>query len=172
MPMKNKKMYLSLLCVAVLALQVAAVSTNDWTVMSQGGSKMNYGLWKTCMKTGGITSITANVCIDLPPKASLDKNFKKNSLYAARVLAVLGPVLVAVALLNMYMKPLATKWNCALLLAGALASLVAMAVWAAEMMNPDKGGGGNPKGSPGYSFYLNLAGGVLGLVAAWVCYKQ
>jgi hypothetical protein len=50
-----------------------------------------------------------------------------------------------------------------LLAAGGVCSLIAMGIYA---------GGELQGGSPGYSFYLNLSGGVFALIAAYVCYQM
>lgn len=176
MSTKNKNMYLSMLGLVAVALQVTAVSTDYWSAVSNvpnpvglAGSKMNmhWGLWKSCNVQVVNGQAGASACIHMPPNTP---TYKKNSLSAARVFAILGPLLVAFALSGSYLYPMKQKTMCSLLVMGAVSSLIATAIWGSDLQNPTMSG--NLSGSPGYSFYLNLSGAVFALVAAYVCYQM
>ena len=178
--MKNKQLFMTILMVVIIALQVVAISTNDWSIASYNSAsavamklKANWGLWKEC-SGGVIGKVSGGSCSHLPPQGS--SPFPKNSLEAARAFAVLGPCLVAIAMLGSYVYPMKQKNICMLLLAGAISSIIAMVIWSAELLKL-KSGLPSPApstiaGSPGYSFYLNLSAGVLGLIGAYVCYNM
>jgi len=153
--LKSKKTYLNLLVIVALILQVVAIATNDWSVYS-GASKMNWGLWKSC---AGNTH-----CLHLPPEGN--KMFPKNSLEAARAFAILGSLSMAISLYYMNMYPTKKLMLSHLLLAGGICSVVAAIIWSAELLKWPGSTGKDVKASPGYSFYLNLSGGVLAVVAA------
>lgn len=161
--LSNKKYLLTLLALVTIVLQVVAISTEYWATYKSPGMVVtrveeHWGLWKQCITVSG-----NEVCRHTPP--SDDKKFKKNSLEATRAFAIMGPLFVSMSVLSMYMRPSAKKWHCALMLLGAVCSLVAMTIFAAELLKLDES-----KGTPGYSFYLNLAGGVMALVAVLVCW--
>jgi len=160
----NKKVLLLLLALSTITLQVVAISTPYWATqsMSQLSEKSHWGLWKDCITLGG-----AKQCTHLPPSGN-DK-FKKNSLEATRAFAIMGPVLVFLGMVLPIAK--AHIWKCMLLLLGSLSSLIAMTIFATELLKPFEDQPSGMKGTPGYSFYLNMVGGVMGLVTVLVCWK-
>jgi hypothetical protein len=171
----------------ILALQVTAISSPQWSrhqdadkMKSLNLSKfeMDLGLWKSCATAAGDLSkvfsqdvvkgkAEVDVCLHLPPDDNkiFDK-FPKNSLEAVRAFALMGPLFVFLGLMcMMYMK----NWKrCPMvfLLLGGLFSLVANIIWVAEFRKLNVGSVSDVKFNPGYSFYLNMAGGVLGLLGA------
>lgn len=172
--MSNKQEMLYGLCMVALALQLTAVCTDHWSVKNikmsdaDAGADINMGLWKGCgegwAKYQGISG-DSDVCLHLPIEGM--KTFPKNALQAARVFAIMGIVLVFVALVcMMYMKNY-KKCQLMCLLAGGLSSLIAMAIWSSEMLKIKIGDNSKSvKFNPGYSFYLNLVGGLAAMGAA------
>jgi hypothetical protein len=178
--MKNKKMYLLILGVLALGLVVAAISTDEWMAGSMSPPstvaglkvKYNFGLWKGCnyaMLNGKKQKPPAgqSSCGHLPPSG--DKKFPKNSLDACRAFAILSAVLIAFGLVALYTGHRYASW---LLVGGGVSSLVAMAIWAGELLKINTGQGITYKGSPGYSFYLNLGGGVFALIAGLMFFRK
>jgi hypothetical protein len=173
--MSNKQEMLYGLCMVAMALQLTAICTEHWSVKSASGlpsgdsADLAMGLWKLCGEASGkVMNISGDVdaCAHLP----LDgvKTFPKNSLYAARAFALVGVIMVFSALMcMMYMKGY-KRCQLVSLLAGGAASIIASIVWAAELLKVkfDDSQQGTIKFSPGYSFYLNLAGGLVALMAA------
>lgn len=158
MNMNNKDMCVGLFSVAALGLQITSVSTDFWTV----SDNLNWGLWKMCAK--------GMKCAHLPPPN--DSKFPANSLRAAQAFALLGPILVALAVLCMWLYPERKDCQCALLALGGVASLIAMIIWLVDLLKISGSTGPmSQKGTPGYSFYLNLAGGVSALIASGCCYQ-
>lgn len=165
----SKEQVVIALSLIALALQASAIATDYWSVRAQDSGinnitlNLHMGLWKFCADGGnGNSDLTG--CKHLPPEN--DRFFPKNSLYAARVFAILGVILVFCAAgCSMYMK---TSKQCQLmcLIAGGISSLIAMGIWAKEMLRLQVMGATELKFNPGYSFYLNLAGGAFALVAA------
>lgn len=171
--MSNKQEMLYGMCMIALALQLTSVSTDSWSVKKENlplGIKgdLSLGLWKACgsiWKKMSNTSIDADICVHLPPEGS--RTFPKNSLHAVRVFAVAGIVLIFLGLMcMMYMKNY-KRCPLAMLMLGGLCSIIANVIWATELLKfkPDES---DPvvKFDPGYSFYLNLAGGLVGLMSA------
>jgi len=145
------KSNVAILAVVVLILQIVAVVMNSWSVKSMGnGKKAEWGLWKVCNKN--MNKPGEDSCANLPPH---DASFPKNSLYLVRVLAILGPILVAIGLYFMYYK---TKKDI-LFAIGGLSSLIASVVWYNELRNM-----GNIDGNMGVAFVLNSVAGILALV--------
>ena len=168
MPKKNEKVYLLLLGVVALGLNVTAVATEEWSVLSHsGGGKSTVGLWKACDKgmTGG-----ANTCVDMPNNNDPNKtHFKKIALDVCRAFAIISLLLI---LIGLWLVVTGHKHACLFLLGGGLSSLIAMGVWAGEMLKPYNNWGNKKAMSPGYSFYLNLAGGVLAVIAGLACWRK
>jgi len=172
--MSSKQQMLSLLCVLAMALQITAISTSYWSDKSgqynglSGDAHM--GLWKACVSGSGTYSgVSASMdgCIDTPPSETISPKFPKNSLHAVRAFAIMGVVFVFLASFGMMYMPSYRKSQLTLLIAGGLSSLIAGAIWAGELLKID-----NMKMKPGYSFYLNLVGGLLALVASVCFYKN
>lgn len=142
--------------VLAVITQLLSILTSDWSVLSTPGSgdtvKMviSMGLWKKC------NSIT-NSCVSLPPSG--DNKFPKNSLMAVRALTIMGMVAVLVGVICDYM-PNCEKHRALAFAIGGLLSVVGSIVWLAEFTNI-----GGTKYQPGYSFYLNLIGGLSALGA-------
>lgn len=172
--MSNKQEMLYGLCMIVLALQVTAISTDHWSVktINTGVKDVNidgtFGLWKGCGelwgKSQGISG-DIDVCLHLPVEGM--KSFPKNALYAARAFSIMGAIFIFAALVcMMYMKGY-KRCQMVCLFVGGVSSLIAMAIWSAELLKVKVSDGASPiKFNPGYSFYLNLAGGIMGLMAA------
>ena len=139
---------------------------------SSNGGKVTMGLWKMC-DSGLVNGASAKVCKDMPNKEDPNKkHFKAIALDVSRGFAILAALLI---LIGMWLVWVGHRNACMLLLGGGLASLVAMAVWAAEMLKPYnnwKQMGGGKAMAPGYSFYLNLAGGVLAMIAGLSCLRK
>lgn len=176
--MSNKQEMLYGLCMVALAMQLTAVSTENWSVKSGDsylphlpkGDHLDiaFGLWKGCGEGWGkVSRISGNVdvCVHLPIEGV--KTFPKNSLYAARAFAVIGSVLIFMAMTcMMYMKN-HKRCQLVMLMAGGMASIIASIIWAAEMLKVKVDDNGPTiKFNPGYSFYLNMVGGLVGLLAA------
>lgn len=160
------------LCIATLALQLTAISTDHWSVKKKNGSdpNLNIGLWKACGKDvdSSIPKVNINesLCVHLPMDGW--KSFPKNSLEAVRAFAILGSVLVFMSLMcMMYMKSY-KRCQLVCLVAGGLCSLIAEGIWVAELTKL-KPADNKPavKFDLGYSYYLNMGGGLLALVCAW-----
>ena len=162
----NKKQLLSLVGVAIVVMMVVAIASNEWSVkkIPNGQGKATYGLWKACVAGTKVESL--NKCVDLP----LDHpNFPKDSLYAARVFAILGAILMACALFCL-------RWNrgknCQVmcLLLGGLSSIAAAAIWMKDFKNLN-----GVSYDQGYSFHLNWvagAGAVLMAVCMFYCKRR
>jgi len=176
--MSNKQEMLYGLCMVAMALQLSAICTEHWGTASASSSGLpvpsgmsgetSMGLWKMC---GDIWNKQQELdtCMHLPPDGT--KTFPKNSLYAVRAFALMGVILVFLALTcMMYMKEY-KKCQFVGLLAGGVASIIASVVWVAKMLKvkPDDESP-DIKFSPGYSFYLNLGGGLVALVVAAAYY--
>lgn len=162
----NKQGIVYLLLVVAIALQVSAISTDHWSCKKSGANSMHVGLWKACMDIG-----KGSACAHIPPEdLDMAKIFPKNSLYAVRAFAILGVLLVAFSLLcSSYLKG-HKKCQAMCLVGGAICSIIANVIWAAELL---KYGPKNAevKTDPGYSFYLNLSGGLVALLAAGYQYS-
>ena len=162
----NKQGIVYLLLVVAIALQVSAISTDHWSCHKDTGITMHIGLWKMCMDVPGGTK-----CSHAPPEGVDAKGFPKNSLYAVRAFAILGVLLVAFSLVcAAYLKG-NNKCQVMCLVGGAVCSIIANIIWAAELLK--FGGSTNDaiKADPGYSFYLNLSGGLVALLAAGYQYS-
>lgn len=173
----------------ILALQVTGISTTRWSVNTKDMDSIKkqsglnaldaeFGLWKACVKASGDLNKyfplakpkgqgEIDVCIHLPPDDDkfFDK-FAKNSLEATRAFAILGAVFVFLGLMcMMYMK---TWKRCpmAFLLLGGIFSLGANAIWFAEFRKLHLSSGTEITFRPCYSFYVNMIGGLLALMAA------
>ncbi len=155
------------LCVLVLALQVSAIATTYWSVKSQNSLNLHLGLWKFCAE-GDKSDLSG--CKHLPPDNN--SSFPKNSLYAARVFAILGAALVFCALMCSMFVKLSKDCQTMCLIAGGLSSLIAMSIWAAEMLKISIDSSLEIKFNPGYSFYLNMVGGVCALITAYVNFRS
>lgn len=162
---------------AVLAmiLIVSAVSTDYWSKKSLDtgvdGVKVNlhFGLWRVCAD-GGKDGAKIIDCKHLPPDD--DPSFPKNSLYAARVFAILAAILslCSIGCLN---GTVPKKWVLMCLVAAALCALIAISVWAAELMKMKVLDPQQPtKFDPSYSFYAMIVGAVILLVLAGQCYAN
>ena len=168
MSMRNEILYG--LCTVVLALQLTAVCTEHWGVKTLNipfdniNADVSMGLWKACGESWGkIHDIRGetDICLDLPIHGM--KSFPKNSLYATRCFAIIGVILVFMALVYRNNK----TFQLVCLVSGGLASLIAMIIWASELLKIKIGDNlPSVKFKPGYSFYLNLSGGVMALAAA------
>jgi hypothetical protein len=151
-------MYVTLLAMTAIFLQVSAISTNHWqTGKLLGDIPYNSGLWKKCSK---------KECDEHLPPDNKEKGYPKNSLEATRAFAILGPVLIVLGLSLMYLQNTNKKLQTVLLVCGALASLISIIIYSAELLKI-KLGNTEIHGSPGYSYYLNMAGGVMGLVTVF-----
>jgi hypothetical protein len=173
----------------ILALQVTAISSPQWSMCKDEQKKKDLnltklendvGLWKSCLvATGDIGNLNKTLkgkaeldtCIHLPPDDNtIYDKFPKNSLEAVRAFALMGPLFIFLGLMcMMYMK----AWKrCPMvfLLLGGLFSLIANIIWFAEFRKLNIALDNKPsieaKYSVGYSFYLNMAGGIFGLLAA------
>jgi len=182
--MSNKQEILYGLCIVALALQLTSVSTEHWSVcnssclklpnISAGGADGAIGLWKACGEVWGKAhgiSGDVDVCLHLPIDGL--KSFPKNSLYAARAFSLMGIILIFMSLVcMMYMKNY-KRCQLVCLIAGGLSALIANAIWAAELLK-FKVNDSSPsiKFNPGYSFYLNMIGGLVALVAAYYYYSK
>lgn len=168
---RNKKLLLTLLALGALALQVTAVSTQYWATKSAGAAiaveKSHWGLWRECTYVSGTNNLKE--CSHLPPSGNT--KFKKNSLETTRAFAIMGPLFVFISLLFSFMYPLSHQLQCLFMLLGALSSVIAMIIFSSELLRPFENSAGKP-GSPGYSFYLNLAGGVTAFIAAFACWQS
>jgi len=177
--MSNKQEILYGLCMVAVALQLSAICTENWSVDPQdiAGVKLDasLGLWKACgdISVSDGTSVEAEACLHLPVNDW--KSFPTNSLYAARAFSILGVMLVFMGLVSMmYMKG-RKRFQLVCVLLGGLCSVVANIVWASDMFSvvspPMKGAQLKKlKMKPGYSFYLNLVGGLVSLVSAAYLY--
>jgi hypothetical protein len=153
----NKKEIVYGICVITLAIQLTSVITNEWGIQkSEGGLvTQNMGLWKLhTVEKGGFTND-----IHLPPNN--DDKFPKNSLYACRAFSIIGILCVFSALVLMYKYPSKMLMHYWLLLAGGIASILSMIIYAIEMLKFD----GN-KFDTGYSFHLQWIAGVIAVFTA------
>lgn len=152
----------SLVSLTVLGLQIASISTNFWTTNAklsfgpQTGSG-NWGLWKMCSPSG---------CSNIMPTDPTNHIFPRASLYAVRILMILGTILVMLSVIP-------SIHSCVYLFLGSMFSLIATLIWYKQLLSitltlP----GATIKGSPGYSYFLNLAAGLVGLIAALVCFRK
>ncbi len=174
--MSNKQEMLYGICMVALALQLTAVCTEHWGVKSvtpQSGSgftsgDVSLGLWKSCADQWNKQEYDAD-CMHLPLEGV--KSFPKNSLYAARAFAIMGVILIFMGLMCMMYGKNYKRCQLVCLLTGGISSIIANVVWIAEM-GKVKLDDSQPafKFNPGYSFYLNLAGGLAGLAAAGYYY--
>jgi hypothetical protein len=188
--MSNKQEMLYGICMVALALQLTAISTEHWGLTSATSSELkivnaviqtltkdkkdevdgldlSIGLWKLCGEDWGKLdkqSLDSEICAHLPIEGV--KKFPKNSLNAIRVFSLMGVVLIFTSLMCMMYGKNYKRCQLVCLLAGGLCSVIANIIWASEM-NKVVLMDGLPaiKFSPGYSFYLNLAGGLAGLAA-------
>lgn len=172
---ESKRMFLLVVALATMALQITAVSTEYWAVKDvydgkSVSAKVNWGLWKMC-GDASVQGLNVDKCYDLPPKGD-PKEFRKNSLEAARAFAVLGPVLVFLSIFFTHVHSLGGHWQGVLLLMGGLCSLIATVVFAAELRKPFGGAMGGKTAKYGYSYFLSMAGGVMGVLASIVFWKM
>ncbi len=161
--MSNKQYTLYGLGILALALQITAISTESWSEKSADGQEAHFGLWKACDDKD---------CSHLPPSEKDDSKFPKNSLYAVRAFAIMGVIFMFIGLsCMMYMK---NNKRCQLMcfIASGISSLIAMAIWAGELKKIYANTGDVTKVDfdLGYSFYLNLVGGLIALATAFYYY--
>ncbi len=152
--MSNKQETLYGLGVIALVLQITSICTEEWSISNTSLFKRRMGLWRLCKSESGKTN-----CVHLPPNPT--GKFPKNSLYASRIFSVLGVVFVAVSLAMMWKMPKKMAWHFWLLLLGGLYSILAMIIWAVEMLHVE-----GVKYKPGYSFHLQWIGGVIAVGAS------
>jgi hypothetical protein len=166
--MSKEQMMMSAIALSII-LQVVAVSTNSWTVKKVLSSGNNYvnadmGLWKVCLDGNlannavpGVGQLSSDVCTHLPIDG--DKTFPKNSLYAVRALSIIAILALMMSLYcMMYMK--GKKCILGFLMLGAVSSLVSSSIWVKDFR-----GKKGEKASLGYSYYLNLLGGLIALIS-------
>ena len=162
------------LCTVSVILLLIAITTNSWSTKtltipgSTNNTDVSIGLWKTCGEiSGNMQGISGDavVCTHVPVDGW--KTFPKNSLYAVRVLSILGVVLIFLSVIcNMYRSG-SHFCHLGMLLFGGICAIVANIVWAAELLKV-KLADSSPTITfkPGYSFYLNLVGGIFAIISA------
>ena len=156
--MESKHIIFYVLILAVLVMQLVSISTEDWSCLKS--LKINEGLWQACAAPSG-----KKICTDLPPSKTSDPSFPKNALNAARALAIIGLVMVILAVVCKYMYP-GHKCCMVLLLLGGLCSVFAAVVWAVKVHKHSKGL------KYGYSYWLSLVAGILAvLLSVLICVK-
>jgi hypothetical protein len=176
--MSNKNEMLYGLCMIALALQLSAISTGHWSVKSldsyipnlpkKDGVDVSMGLWKACGEIWakeGKYSGNMDMCVHLPIDGV--KTFPKNSLYAVRAFSIIGVLLIFMGMMCMMYGKGYKRCQLVFLVAGGLSAIIANSIWAAELLKiKPHDGSATIKFNPGYSFYLNLGGAVVALVAA------
>lgn len=166
---KNSKGVMALGGILSLALQVVAISTNNWNSNMSGpgtpvSAKPHMGLWKMCTPS-------LDTCVHLPPHD--DKLFPKNSLYAVRVFALLSVLFLLASLMSAYTYPGKKRYCCNLMIMSSICGVIACAVWGTELRSLFVTGTSNKlKGELGYSWYLMLVGSVAPLVLSLYCRKN
>jgi len=134
----------------LLAMQVAAVATNRWSMTYQGGSAVNYsGLWEKCVINPG-DSVT---CGHLPP-AGAPSNYPERALWAIRALSLLSVLLFLVSTgLSAKGKD---KWSRYVLVSAGVSSILASLLWW-NYFNKDS--------TLSYSYYMSMLSGVGAVLA-------
>lgn len=155
MNLKNKH-FLCLSILLSMALQITAVSTDEWSIKKLGGNNsISIGLWKECNKlAGGHTT-----CNYLPILS--DITFPRSSLYAVRIFAILAVLFNLTALQCSCDTPNDKVRLTRLLFASGLCGMIAMVVWAKDLAKID-----GVKYTLGYSFHLNWVGALVPLVSS------
>lgn len=136
------------ICFIVVALQLFTIISPHWSTQTMS-NKINMGLWSVCSpKCKSITTIKA---------------FSKTDIYAVRIFAILGFLLVAIAIVCCMMNEHTdNKCHIILLGVGGLCSLAAGLIWNMKLTNISTGGGLQTNYKLGYAFYINI---VVALIA-------
>jgi len=171
--MDMTKMIVPGLLAVALVLQVVSVATNAWTSTSGSPgagakSKNEMGLWKKCM-VGSDGGASANGCVNLFD--AVDTNGKtlsdktKTEVDAIRGLVIASIVLIPVFVALAWFKPEMKVLNGSVLALSVVAGVVAAGLWVNndDLVNTD-----DRVKSLGYSYWLNVAGYSLTLVALLV----
>ena len=167
--MDMTKMIVPWLLAVALVLQVVSVATNAWTHQTKSGNGVTLtaemGLWKQCRYTSGAANAPADACTNLsdvtPPMP--DKTMKE--VDAIRGLVIVSIVLIPVFVALAYFKPEMKVLNGSVLALSVVAGVVAAGLW---VNNDDLVNSNDRVKSLGYSYWLNVAGYSLTLVALLV----
>jgi hypothetical protein len=142
------KTLIAVLCLVILIFQAVAIGTSYWTVNQS--NVFHSGMWQAC---------ATEMCTDIPVDG--DTSYPTTELNAVRVFSILGMVFIVLFSLLMLAGKL-VKAHVPLLVIGGLCSLISCVIWYAYLRDraplkvlPDS------SLKPGYSFYLNLAAGLL-----------
>jgi hypothetical protein len=159
----TKKMVIPVLLVIALILQTVSIGTNEWMVTSKEGNGVTLtakmGLWKACAG-GSKDDKSADVCTDLPNPDWTDKT--KTEIDAIRGLMITSVALIPVFIALSYFKPEMKLLNCSVLALSVIAGIVAAGLW---VNNDDLVDTSNRVKSLGYSYWLNVAGYFVTLIA-------
>jgi hypothetical protein len=154
-------MIIYILGLLVVALQTAAISTKEWSERTQTGigssqTKITIGLWDTCNN---------DTCMKIPfSNSSLNKNFPTVELWICRVFAILGVILVLIAMFAMFRtNSKMYKWAPRLLIAGGICSMIATIVWSVKFIHVKGPDGSVVKFNPGYSLIINSAAAMIAI---------
>lgn len=183
-----EKQMVYVLAVIALMLQLTSVSTDYWSDKRAKSRNIHIdahlGLWKSCVTLRGQDNsnnrIELDLCEHIPPEQpTVFNEFPKNTLYAARAFSLIGLLLIFGSLLCMMSRNENRKGKhshyCEMLMlvVGGLCTLLAAGIWASEMFRikvtaPSDNSQHTVKLSPGYSFYVNILGGLSAVGAGLV----
>ena len=165
------KMIVPGILAVALILQVVSVATNAWssTAGSPGSgakSTIEMGLWKKCVVgSDGAADACLNLfdAVDINGKTLSDKS--KTEVDAIRGLVIASIVLIPVFVALACFKPEMKVLNGSVLALSVVAGVVAAGLWVNndDLVTPD-----DRVKSLGYSYWLNVAGYSLTLVALLV----
>lgn len=170
--MDMTKMIVPGILAVALILQVVSVATNAWRFETKSANGVTLtaemGLWKVCSYASGdkipagVKTDTCNNISDIKPPMS-DKT--KTELDAVRGLVIASIVLIPVFVALAWFKPEMKVLNGSVLALSVVAGVVAAGLWVNndDLVNKD-----DRVKSLGYSYWLNVAGYSLTLVALLV----
>jgi hypothetical protein len=178
--MDMTKMIVPGILAVALVLQVVSVATNAWTsdsvsVFVPAGDSpgagvkatVEMGLWKQCV-VGSKDGASADACVNLFDAAVKGKTLSdksKTEVDAIRGLVIASIVLIPVFVALAWFKPEMKVLNGSVLALSVVAGVVAAGLWVNndDLVNTD-----DRVKSLGYSYWLNVAGYSLTLVALLV----
>mgnify|MGYP001614319032 CR=1 FL=1 len=148
------KPILYVLCLAILVMQLVAITTTDWSVKTSGNNATSsMGLWNFCL-----SNVT---CTKLP--GSLP-NFPLASLQVVRTFAILGAICTLLSFGFIYMD---SQYQLPMIALSGVCSLIASVVWAIKLLTINK-----VEFTVGYSFFVNLIAGMFGLGLSGYLYME
>ena len=155
--MVDEKKYTLIMIGFSLVLMIAAISTNDWSVLSRGAVKQSQGLWKVCNNISGkCTKITKTG----------NPSVKINALKGVQAFSIISCLCLVLAMADILFDTKDTKIQIGLIAGAAVSALIAIVIWISSLNTV-----GGTKASPGYSYYIAVSSMVMSSIAAFSHWK-